>query len=150
MFNKPALQFVGVAPGAIATLRIPAEEFTLTNVKLKLGGTTFDKTKIDRLRVKIGPRVIWDLQGTQLNSINNYKNGADNLQYLWLDFTERDQSPAQFAVKEVGGIDLMQVLPVGEVSIEVYINAGAVAPTLSAQVYMEQAQGNPFVLKLLP
>jgi hypothetical protein len=147
MFNKPALQVVGVAPGAIATLRIPAEEFTLVGVKLKLSGTTFDKTKIDRVRVKVGPRVIWDLLEPQLNAINNYKNGADNLQYLLLDFTERDQ--AIFPVKEVGGLDLMALLPVGEVSLEIYVNAAAVAPVISAQVYMETAQNNPWVLKYM-
>ncbi|AMP00162.1 hypothetical protein CAter10_2516 [Collimonas arenae] len=148
MFNKPASQVVGVAPGAIATLRIPAEEFTLVGVKLKLSGTTFDKTKIDRIRVKVGPRVIWDLLEPQLNQVNNYKNGADNAQYLLLDFTERDQ--AIFPVKEVGGLDLMALLPVGEVYIEIYINAAAVAPVISAQVYMETAQNNPWVLKYMP
>lgn len=148
MFNKPAQQFVGVAAGSIATLRIPAEEFTLVGTKLILGGTTFDKTKIDRIRVKIGPRVIWDLLGTQINSINNYKNGADNAAYLILDFTERDQ--AIFPVKEVGGIDLMAVLPIGEVFIDVFINAGAVAPTLTAINYFEPAQQNSYVLKFVP
>lgn len=148
MFNKPALQFANVAAGSIATLRIPAEEFTLTNIKLKLGGTTFDNTKIDRVRVKVGPRVIWDLLGTQLAAINAYKNGAFNLQYLWLDFTERDQ--AYFPLKEVGGLDLMSLLPIGEVYIEVYINPAAVLPTMSAQVYMEPQQNNPWVVKYMP
>jgi len=148
MFNKPALQVVGVAAGAVATLRIPAEEFTLVGVKLALGGTTFDKTKIDRIKVKIGPRVIWDMLGTQINAVNNYKNGQDNAKYLLLDFTERDQ--AIFPVKEVGGIDLMSVLPVGEVFIEIYINAGAVAPTISATNYYEPAQANPYVVKFMP
>ena len=86
MYNKPLQQPVGVAAGSIATIRIPAEEFTLVGVKLALSGTTFDKTKIDRVRVKVGPRVIWDLTYAQLNAINNYKNGADNLKYLLLDF----------------------------------------------------------------
>jgi hypothetical protein len=148
MFNKPALQFVGVAAGQIATLRIPAEQFTLVGIKLLLSGTTFDKTKIDRVRVKIGPRVIWDFLGTQINAINNYKNGADNSKYLLLDFTERDQ--AVFPVKEMGGLDLMQLLPIGEVFIEVYINAGAVAPVLNAINYFEPAQGNGYVLKYAP
>ncbi|MEO8839437.1 MAG: major capsid protein P2 [Herbaspirillum sp.] len=148
MFNKPALQVVGVAPGAIATLRIPAEQFTLVGIKLLLGGTTFDKTKIDRVRVKIGPRVIWDLLGSQLNAINNYKNGADSAKYLLLDFTERDQ--AVFPVKEVGGLDLMALLPIGEVFVEIYINAAAVAPTVNAICYFEPSQGNAYVLKFAP
>jgi hypothetical protein len=125
MFNKPALQVVGVA-----------------------AGTTFDKTKVDRVRVKVGPRVIMDLLGSQLNAINNYKNGADVAAYLLIDFTERDQ--AVFPVKEVGGLDLMALLPIGEVYIEIYINSGAVAPVITAVNYYEPAQHNPYVLKFLP
>lgn len=147
MFNKPMQQAVGVAAGSIATIRVPAEEFTLVGCKLELSGTTFLKSHIDRVRVKVGPRVIWDLTYAQLNAINNYKNGADNTKVLLLDFTERTQ--AIFPVKEVGGLDLMTLLPVGEVFIELYINAGAVAPAIAATGYFEQRQGNPFVLKYL-
>lgn len=148
MFNKPLQQAVGVAPGAIATIRIPAESFTLIGVKLALSGATFDKTKIDRVRVKVGSRVIWDLTYAQLNSVNNYKNGGDNLKYLYLDFTERDQ--AIFPIKQIGGLDLMALLSIGEVFIELYINAAAVGPAIAATGYFEQAQGNPAVLKLVP
>lgn len=148
MFNKPLQQVVGVAPGAVATLRIPAEEFTLTKVKLALSGTTFDKTKIDRVRVKVGPRVVWDLTYDQLNKVNNYKNGADSLKYLLLDFTERDQ--ALSPIKLVGGLDLMYLLGVGEVFIEIYISSSAVAPVIQATGYFEQVQDNPWIVKYLP
>lgn len=148
MFNKPLLQVVGVAAGATATLRIAAEQATLVGVKLALGGATFDTSKIDRVRMKIGPRVIWDLTGAQLLAINAYKNGASNTKYLWIDMCERDQ--ALFPVKEIGGIDLMSVLPVGEVYLEIFINAGAVAPTITAQGYFEQAQGNGAIVKFVP
>ncbi len=148
MFNKPLLQVVGVAPGATATLRIAAEASTLVAIKLALGGTTFDNTRITRMRLKIGPRVIWDLTGAQLLAINAYKNGAANAQYLWIDFSERDQ--AIFPIKEVGGIDLMAVLPVGEVYLEIFIAGTAVAPTITAQGYFEQSQGNAAILKYVP
>ncbi|WP_373987011.1 major capsid protein P2 [Duganella sp. BuS-21] len=148
MFNKPLQQAVGVAAGQIATIRIPAEEFTLVNVKLALSGTTFDKTKIDRVRVKVGARVIWDLTYAQINAVNNYKNGADNLKYLLLDFTERNQ--AIFPVKEIGGLDLMTLIAIGEVYIELYINASAVAPVINGIGYFEQRQKNPIVQKFVP
>jgi hypothetical protein len=148
MFNKPLLQMVGVAAGSTATLRVAAEAATLVGIKLKLGGTTFDTSKIDRVRLKIGPRVIWDLTGAQLLAVNAFKNGASNNKFLWIDFAERDQAP--FPLKELGGIDLMAVLPVGEVYLEVFINAGAVAPTITAQGYFEQSQGNGAILKYVP
>jgi hypothetical protein len=148
MFNKPLLQVVGVAAGATATLRIAAEASTLVGIKLALSGTTFDNTKIDRIRLKIGPRVIWDLTGPQIRAINAYKNGNASASYLWIDFSERDQ--AIFPIKEIGGIDLMAVLAVGEVYLEIFINAAAVAPVITAQGYFEQSQGNAAIVKFVP
>jgi hypothetical protein len=138
----------GVAAGSTATLRIAAEQATLVGIKLALGGTTFDTSKINRVRLKIGPRVVWDLTGAQLLAINAYKNGASNTKYLWIDMCERDQ--AIFPIKEIGGIDLMAVLPVGEVYLEVFIDPTAVAPTLTAQGYFEQSQGNAAIVKYVP
>lgn len=146
--NKPLQQAIGVAAGSIATIRIPPEALTLVGAKLILGGTTFDKTKIDKIRVKVGARVIWDITGAQINAINNYKGGADVARTLLLDFTERTQ--AIFPVKEVGGLDLMTLAAVGEIFLEITINAAAVAPTIQAFGYFEQQQGNPMVLKLVP
>jgi hypothetical protein len=146
--NKPLQQAIGVAAGSIATIRIPPEALTLVGAKLVLGGTTFDKTKIDKIRVKVGARVIWDITGAQINAINNYKGGADVARTLLLDFTERTQ--AIFPVKEVGGLDLMTLAAVGEIFLEITINAAAVAPTIQAFGYFEQQQGNPMVLKLVP
>lgn len=148
MFNKPLQQAQSVNPGQIATIRIAPEEFTLVQIKLALSGTTFDKTKIDRVRLKVGARVIWDLTYAQIQAINNYKGGADNLKYLLLDFTERTQ--AIFPIKEIGGLDLMTLVPIGEVYLEIYINAGAVAPVINGTGYYEQRQRNPVVSKYVP
>jgi hypothetical protein len=148
MWNKPLKQVIGVAAGAVATLELDAEQATLVNLKFKLSGTTFTTAHIDRVKVKIGPKTIWDLTGAQLLALNAYKNGASNNKYLWLDFVERDQ--AAFPVKEVGGIDLMAVLPVGKVTVELTINAAAVAPRIDAIGYFEQSQGNTIVLKYMP
>ncbi len=148
MINKPLQQFVGVAANSIATLRIPVEDLTLIGVKLVLSGTTFTKANIDKIRVKLGNRLLWDLSKTQVDAINNYKNGADSTRTLLLDFTERDQ--ALFPHKEIGGIDLLALAGVGECTIEVYIANTAVAPKIEAFGYFEQGQGNPFVLKYVP
>ncbi len=148
MFNKPLQQAVGVAAGQVATLRIAPEAFTLVGVKLELSGTTFTKTHIERVRVKVGPRVIWDVTGDQINKINNYKNAADNAKVLYLDFTEREQ--AIFPVKEIGGLDLMTLVPIGEVFVEITIAAAAVGPAINAIGYFEQRQNNPMVVKMVP
>jgi hypothetical protein len=147
MLNKPLNQVQGAAAGAIATLKIQPEDLTLVGVKLALSGTTFNKTHIDRVRVKVGARVIWDLTYAQLNKMNNYKTNGDSPRILYLDFCERDQ--ALFPLKQVGGLDLQALLLVGEVYIEIYINGSAVAPVIQASGYFERPQNNPLILKYL-
>lgn len=147
MWNKPLKQVIGVAANSVATLGIDAENATLVGIKFTLTGTTFDTSKINRVKVKVGPKVIWDLTGAQLLAINAYKNGASNTRYLWLDFAERDQ--AGFPMKEVGGLDLMSLLPIGLVTVELTIDSTAVAPVITAQGYFEPAQGNAVVLKYM-
>lgn len=148
MFNKPLNQFTNVVAGQIATLRITPEQLTLCQVMLNLSGTTFTKSLIDKVKVKLGSRTLWEATGAQLNSINNYKNQADNTKVLMINFGERDQP--DFPMKQIGGLDLWTLVTVGEVSIEVTINAGAVAPQLTATGFFEQRQGNAAVLKMLP
>lgn len=146
-FNKPLPTVDNVAAGVTATVKIPVENLTLLGVLLRLGGTTFDKSKIDWIKVKVGTKTIWDLTMNQINKINGYKNSVDNSAYVLLDFTERDQS--SFPIKEVGGLDLMSLLGTGQVVIEVRIAATAVAPAIDAQGLYSRTQGNKWVLKLL-
>lgn len=148
MINKPLPQPLNIVAGQTAILTVPSENLTLIGLKLALTGTTFDKTKIDSLKVKVGSRVLWDLTYSQVQAINNYKNAADSLRYLYLDFVERDQ--AIFPLKEVGGLDLMALLKTGVVTVEIKIAATAVAPKIDVQGYYEQSQGNPIVLKYVP
>lgn len=143
--SKPLAAPLNIAPGQTAILTVPTENLTLIGLKFILTGTTFDKTKIDSVRVKLGTRVLWDLTYAQINSINNYKNAADNTKYLYLDFVERDQ--AIFPVKEVGGLDLYALLSTGVVTVELKVNGAAVAPKIAVTGYYEQSQGNPVVLK---
>lgn len=148
MINKPLPQPLNIVAGQTAILTVPSDPLTLIGLKLILSGTTFDKTKIDTIKVKVGSRPIWDLTYAQIQAINNYKNDADNLAYLYLDFVERDQ--AIFPVKEVGGLDLPALLATGVVTVEIKINGTAVAPKIDVQGYYEQSQGNPIVLKYVP
>ncbi|AVR96898.1 major capsid protein P2 [Pseudoduganella armeniaca] len=148
MINKPLPQPLNIAPGQTAILTVPTENLTLIGLQFVLTGTTFDKTKIDTIKVKVGSRVLWDLTYAQIQAINNYKNAADNTRYLFLDFAERDQ--AVFPIKEVGGLDLYALLKTGIVTVELKINGTAVAPKIDVVGWYEQAQGNPIVLKYVP
>jgi hypothetical protein len=147
MFNKPLQALTNVAASSVATLHIPPEALTLTQIVFFLSGTTFDTSYISRVKVKAGARVLWDLTGAQLLAINAYKGGTANTKMLMLDFTEKKQ--AIFPVKEVGGLDLMALLPTGEIYVEITIGA-ATAPAIDAIGFFTPSQGNPFVLKYLP
>ncbi|MFZ3288036.1 MAG: major capsid protein P2 [Telluria sp.] len=148
MFNKPLQQVIGVGSGQTATLRLQPENLTLLGVQFKLSGTTFDKTHLTSIKVKVGAKTIWDVTYSQINRINNYKNGADNAAVLLLDFTERDQ--ALFPLKEAGALDLMALIAVGEVYIELKIAGDAIAPVIDAVGFFSRSQGNPWVLKYVP
>jgi hypothetical protein len=148
MINKSIPQPVNVVAGQTAILTVPNDPLTLIGLQLLLSGTNFDKTKIDAIKVKVGSRVLWDLTYAQVQAINQYKNDADVLSTLYLDFTERDQ--AIFPVKEVGGLDLPSLRDVGQVTVEIKINGAAVNPKIDVTAHYEASQGNPIVLKYVP
>lgn len=147
MFNKPLPTVDNVAAGVTASVKVPVENLTLIGVLLRLGGTTFDKTKINWIKVKIGSKTIWDLTMAQLDKINGYKNSFSNNNFVLLDFVERDQ--AGFPIKEAGGLDLQSLLGLGLVKIEINIAGTAVAPTIDAFGFYTLSQGNAMVLKYL-
>jgi hypothetical protein len=147
-FNKPLQAFQNVAANATATLRIPPEPLTLVGIAFELAGTTFTTANISSVRVKIGPKTAIDLTGAQLLAVNAYKGEAiSSTARFYLDLTEQDQ--AIFPQKEVGGYDLMSLLPFGEVTVEVAIGA-ATAPQLTAFGVFTPRQNNPMILKMLP
>lgn len=149
MFNKPLQPFLNVAANSVAIARVPPERLTLIGIMFECAGTTFNSTHISFVRVKVGPKTFIDVTGAQLLAINAYKGEAitgTNTRFI-LDFTEQDQPI--FPYKEVGGYDLMTLLPWGEVTIEVGIGA-ATAPQLTAIGMFTPTQGNPMVAKWLP
>jgi hypothetical protein len=147
MFNKPLLAAQNVAANATAIIRVPPEPLTLIGVIFELGGT-FTTANISNVKVKVGPKTFIDLTGAQMLAINAYKGEAiaSNAR-LMLDLAEQDQG--DFPAKEIGGYDLMALIPFGEVTIEVSIGA-ATAPTLTAIGIFTPSQRNPLVKKLLP
>lgn len=136
--------FLPVAAGQKAILKVPKFALTLTRLVLLIGGT-FTKAQMDMIRIKVGSRTIWEVTGTDLDSINKYKGIYDNAFHLSLDFTDRDAPTIEG--KEIGGIDMAQLSD--ELYVEIDINGAAVAPTLSATAFFTPPQSNPLVKKIL-
>lgn len=145
MILQPMPPFLNVVATGVATLRVPKYAMTLTRLVLRLGGTTFTKAMITDIKVKIGPRTVYNITGPRLDAINAYKGVATGTNFLTLDFTERDMT-GDVRPKEVGGYDLTTFAD--DVTVEVTI-AGATAPTLSAIAFMTPPQSNPLIQKLI-
>lgn len=128
-FTKKLLNFQNVVAGATAFLN-PERGPSYRRIVLALGGTTFTKAMINRLLLKLNGTIIYDLTGSQLDSINKYRGIADDANHLTLDFVEPQEVMANLAGMNAGAI------PTGpgctSFSLEVEIDGTAVAPTLQA------------------
>lgn len=102
---------------------------TLESIVLLLGGGPAPtKAQISRIVVRFGAKPVWDVTGSQLNSINLYEGRPSAATVLTLNFSEpRARSiESQF----IGAPDF-SVIGQREVTLEVTL-AGGVAPTLEA------------------
>lgn len=143
--------FANVVATGIATTYVPYK-MSVNRLILALGGTTFTKAMITDIKVKLGPKIVYNITGSRLDTINTYKKQGVNANYLVIDFTERDAP--DIIGKELGAYDLGIISDV--MTIEVTIT-GATAPTLVAYAQLtpssgnpnQQGSGNPLMLKML-
>ena len=141
MINQILPAFIPVAANQWAVCKVPKYDVSLNRFTLTLGGTTFNKTHIEELEIRIGTRPVWNVKsigaisaGTIIEMMNKYKGVFDQAAQLTVDFTERDFP--NVATKEIGAIDMSKLGPVDDVYINVKIASTAVAPTLRGQMFM--------------
>jgi hypothetical protein len=153
MAIKLKLPNVQQAPAGAGTIiiKVPHYQLTLTRIMLALSGTSFLKTHITDIRVKLGTRVVWSVTtvngrsgGTIVDLIQQYKGIAAAAGFLTIDFSERDA--VDVVGKEIGGYD-MSVLT-DDITIEIVV-AGATAPVMTATGFFTPPQGNKLVQKLV-
>lgn len=100
---------------------------TLEYIVFELGGT-FTKAMITRLLIRFGSKVVWDLTGSQLLSLNLFEGRPNAATILVLPFAN---SRARHLEQQYIGAPDFSALGIRKVTIEVTI-AGATAPTLAA------------------
>ena len=159
--EKSPVTFQNVAAGATAYVEIPRYALTLLNLTMILGGTSFKKTDIGTIRVRLGSKVLWQFQGVNtggvnLNTIQSYLlgntlsfNGLLNptrASILEIDFT--DPRNRHLAGEMIGGIDMTR-LPPGKLRIEVTILNTATAPAIDASITWGIPQNNALIKKYL-
>lgn len=147
--NLPPFQ--NVSANGIATVEIPRWNLAINRLTLVLGGTTFTKAMISDIKIKLGARIVYQITGSRLDTINQYKGINVDATHLTLDFTERDAP--DIVAKEIATYDLGVITD--KVFIEVTI-AGATAPTLAGFAMLtptsrnpqQPNSGNPYIMKL--
>lgn len=144
MYHQRLPDFFPVAPGQVASIKVPRYALTLNRILLRLGGTTFTKALIQKIEIKIGTRPVWVIDtvgalaaGTILDSINKYKGIFDQATNLTIDLTERDF--LTIAAREIGGIDMSKLSD--DVYINITVASGAVAPTMYGYMFLTPPQG---------
>lgn len=140
--------FQNIAPGNVATLKVPAGPNTPTydQIKLVLGGG-LTPAHIEWLRLKANGRIVIDEgTGTVLNLRDAYRGVFTEAGFVVMDFTEpkaRNGAAEQLLASIPG--NLLQ-----DLTLEVKLAAGAPgAGTLLAWANYRPPTSNPFILKRL-
>jgi hypothetical protein len=120
------LPFNNVVASGVATVSLPVG-MSYNKVILALGGTTFTKSMITDIKVKLNGKVIFQNSGSRLDLQNQYRGLSANAGFLTIDFTE---PRAKIMAEEyLGNINTAQ--GVSSLTMEITI-AGATAPTLDS------------------
>lgn len=120
------LPFTNVVANGVASVSLPVG-MSYNRIILALGGTSFTKSMITDIKVRLNGKVIFQAVGSRLDLINSYRGRASSAGFLVLDFTEPNAKT--MAEQYIGNINTAQ--GVSSLTVEVTI-AGATAPTLDS------------------
>lgn len=126
MLVQKLLPFSNVAANSTASVEI-SPGMTFNRIVLVLGGTSFAKSDIDRIKAKLNGKIFFDCTGAYLDKINKYRGLTADANHLTIDFIE------PFA-KTLGGMyagAIGTAKGVNSFTLEVEIGS-ATAPTLEA------------------
>jgi len=122
--------FENVAPTGVAVLNTDRLwPYTCEYLQLTLGGGAFTKAMLTNLKIRFGTKVVWDLSGAQLNSLNLFEVRPQAVTVLTIPFYNvRARDISQMYV----GAPDFAALGVRRVTVEATIT-GATTPTLTAR-----------------
>jgi hypothetical protein len=120
------LPFNNVAANGMASVSLPIG-MSYNKIILALGGTSFTKSMITNIKVKLNGKTVWENIGSRLDLQNTYRSLSAAAGFLTLDFTE--PRAKIMAEQYLGNYNTAQ--GVSSLTLEVTI-AGATAPTLDS------------------
>lgn len=138
------LPFTNVVASGVATVSLPVG-MSYNKIILALGGTTFTKSMITSIKVRVNGKVVIENTGSRLDLMNQYRGLTANAAYLTIDLSE----PRAKLMSEqyLGNLNTAQ--GVSSVTIEVTI-AGATAPTLDSWSELGPPQPLGVIAKQIP
>lgn len=157
---RPMPAVDGVVAGGIATLDMPLG-LTYHGLLCTMGGTTFDLTYIDTIRLKGNGRDLFSVSGSDLDTQNLYegRSSASSTQF-YLDFERYGLDTAVGAViaDAIRGRELTAIgtglpatkenpIQLSTFQAEFEINSSAVAPTLSVKALQSPARNLGYIKK---
>ncbi|MHB1342568.1 MAG: major capsid protein P2 [Coriobacteriia bacterium] len=134
LLKNPA--FLNVVQNGVAAVRIPRGD--VVNTILLVGsGTAIDlRTMITRVVVRLNEKIIYDLTGAQINTINAYRGLPSTAGYLRIDFIE--PTAINYGTQMLGGIDTSR--GVASLDVEVTLTGAPADVTLSSYRDVSPAQ----------
>lgn len=121
--------FQNVVAGQKAIIPAFDRGMTYLGILLECGGTTFDNTKINEVRVDANGKKIMAIDAAHLLKINGYYNETSAAAFLYVPFG--DQEARTIDGQLLGALDTSVL---NSLTMTVEIAATAVAPTLKAHV----------------
>lgn len=99
----------------------------IEKITLTLGGTSFTKSMIAYMAIRANGKIIWESDGSKLDTSNQFFKQNSDVTILKIDFLDRLALTSN--AKQAGSIDLSAASGINQVRLEVTIS-GATAPTL--------------------
>lgn len=138
------LPFTNVVASGLATVSLPIG-MSYNKIILVLGGTTFTKSMITTLKVRLNGKVILETTGPRLDAQNQYRGLTPQANFLTIDFTE--PRAKTMASQYIGNINT--AAGVSSLTVEVTI-AGATAPTLDSYSELGPPANLGIIAKQIP
>lgn len=138
------LPFSNVAASGVASVSLPVG-MSYNRIILQLGGTTFTKSMITNIKVRVNGKVVLENTGARLDLMNQYRGIAASANFLTIDFTE--PRAKTMAEQYIGNINTAK--GVSSLTIEVTI-AGATAPTLDSWAELGPPAALGVIAKQIP
>lgn len=138
------LPFTNVVASGVASVSLPVG-MSYNRIFLQLGGTTFTKSMITDLKVRLNGKTIIQNTGARTDGINAYRSRGSNANFLIIDFTE--PTAKLMSEQYIGNINTAS--GVSSLTLEVTIS-GATAPTLDSWSELGPPAPLGVVLKQIP